>query len=214
MHRITAFLAACLCASIAQADVPPPPTESTVVVIAGEGQGSGFHIGDGIVVTAAHVIEGKTFARIEMSDEKTLLADVIFIDARNDLAFLEVQASILDADDPAAHPGKKMQIARLACRASVLGENVMVRGTPVGLRFISTWGRIAGDARPLFRWSAVVPINISAAPGNSGGPVFDDRGNVIAVLVGIGRASGSQFISLAVPATAVCRARDYLGLNG
>jgi S1-C subfamily serine protease len=203
-RTITAFLAACyaICASLAHADVPPPPkAEPTVVILTGDSQGSGVYIGDGVFVTAAHVVGGDTLPDIELSDGRKLIGHVIFVDHRADLAFLSVDKAVdIDA-------------AKLACRQAMLGEEVMVRGTPVGVRFISTWGRIAGQPRQLADWQTVVPVNISAAPGNSGGPMFDAQGKVLGILVGIGRSSGSTFISLSVPSLSVCKARTYLGVS-
>jgi serine protease Do len=207
MRLLTALLAACICASVAHADVPPAPlAESTVVVLGEDSLGSGFYIGGGVFVTAAHVVENLTSVKLELSDERTARGKVIFIDARADLAF--VLAPVVDVN-----------VALIACRASVLGEEISVRGNPAGVRFISTWGRVAGAARQLGPWAIVTPINVSAAGGNSGGPVFDTQGKVIGVLVGLGTSGGTMFspgapfISLAVPSLSVCRARDYLGLE-
>lgn len=195
MRFLPALMAACICASVAHADVPPPPlAESTVVVLGEDSFGSGFYIGGGVFVTAA------------LSDERTARGKVIFIDARADLAF--VLAPVVDVN-----------VALIACRASVLGEEISVRGNPAGVRFITTWGRVAGEARQLGPWAIVTPLNVSAAGGNSGGPVFDTQGKVIGVLVGLGTSGGTMFspgapfISLAVPSTSVCRARAYLGLE-
>lgn len=208
MPRLTAILlAACFCASLAYADVPPPPkAESTVVVLTADSLGSGFHIGGGIFVTAAHVVADVTSVRIELSDERKIPGHVIFVDNRADIAFVLVDKAV------------DIEAARIACRAAVLGEEISVRGNPAGVRFISTWGRVAGQPRQLGPWSIVTPINVSAASGNSGGPVFDAQGKVIGVLVGLGTSggtmfsAGSPFISLAVPSLSVCKARTYLGL--
>jgi len=204
MRLLTALLAACFCASVAHADVPPEPLpEATVVILAGDGQGSGFYIGNGIIVTAAHVVAGTVNVKVEPAFGSKTNAAVIFVDHRADIAFIKMQ-------------GARLQVAELACREPVLGENIMVRGAPVGMRGISTWGRVAGDERAFPEWSAAVPLNVAATHGNSGGPVYTENENgkaVIGVLVGIGRSNGAQFISLMVPATSVCRARDYLRLE-
>lgn len=209
MRILPAFIAACFCASFVYADVPPEPLpEATVVILAGDGQGSGFNIGgagagDGstIIVTAAHVVAGAgTTVKVEPSFGPTINAAVIFVDHRADIAFIRVR-------------GARLQVAELACRKPVLGENIMVRGAPSGMRGISTWGKVAGEERSFPEWSAATPLNVMAAPGNSGGGVWDERGKIIGVLVGIGRSSGAQFISLAVPVLSVCRARDYLRLE-
>jgi serine protease Do len=202
MRLLTALLAACICASVAHADVPPEPLpEATVVILTPDGHGSGFYIGNDILVTAAHVVAGAgTTVKVEPSFGPTINAAVIFVDHRADLAFVRAR-------------GLRLQVAELACRKPVLGENIMVRGAPSGMRGISTWGRVAGDERAFPEWLAATPLNVMAAPGNSGGGVWDERGKIIGVLVGIGRSAGAQFISLAVPAMSVCRARDYLRLE-
>ncbi len=202
MRLLTALLAACICASVAHADVPPEPqAESTVVVLTAGGQGSAFYIGNDIFTTAAHVVESEGTVELELSDGRKLLATVVFVNHVVDLAFVKVGRAV------------DIEAAKLTCRAAVLGEEVMLRGAPRGLRFVSTWGKIAGEGRKVAQWQAVVPVAIVAAPGNSGGPIFDQQGKVIGVLVGGALSGSSMFMALSVPSSLVCRARDYMGLE-
>lgn len=209
MRLLTALLAACLCASLAQADVPPPPKAANIVtVLSGEKlSGSGVHIGNGIVITAAHVVDGIKALKVGLSDHVKLSATVLLTDKVHDIAVISVKT--FDG----------LEAAHLACRASKGGEEVSAIGHPGGTEFIQTWGRIAGKVRPAGPWQSVIPLDIKIAPGNSGGPLYDAAGEVIGIVVGIQMVPVDPFgnqsvasIAFAVPSTVACEARDYLGL--
>jgi S1-C subfamily serine protease len=172
--------------------------------------GSGFFVSrDGDLVTDNHVIEGCRELRV-VRDEKSHVARVIGIDVGADLAILRV-------------PGIASDIATF--RSSDLekpGEAVIVAGYPLQGLLTSkasvTTGIISALAGPK-EDKKLVQITAPVQPGNSGGPLVDNQGNVIGVIVSklnglrVARAIGSlpENINFAVRADL---ARALLDKNG
>lgn len=186
------------------ADDPKPTVEPTVKVDGSSGaHGSGFYIGNGYVVTAAHVPDEEMFIAVVLADGRRLRADVVVSDEIDDLAIVKIDAP------------NDLRAAPLACRPAVVGEHIEVRGNPLQFDFVSTYGRVAGLARPLLPdWRSTFLIDATIAPGNSGGPVFDKDGAVLGVAVGVPLYRGSILgLGFVVPSTTLCALRDALGLN-
>jgi S1-C subfamily serine protease len=209
MKAATAFLAACFCASLAYADVPPPPKAGNTVSILSNKDlsGTGVHIGGGLIVTAAHVVRDVKILNVGLSDGGKMPAVVLFTDATRDIAFIAVKK--FDG----------MEAASLACRMASVGEEVSAIGHPGGTVDIQTWGRVAGKPREAGPWRTALPLDLRISPGNSGGPLFDAKGEVVGIVVGIQTVPLDPFgehtttsVAFAVPATVACDARDYLGL--
>jgi serine protease Do len=177
---------------------------STVQVRDGRrGGGSGIiWRSDGLIVTNAHVVRGRS-ARIELSDGRAFDSAVIARDTRRDLASLKIHADNL----PAVEIGDSDSL-----RA---GELVFAMGNPLGISGALTIGIIQAhshiDGRRIPRW---VQADVRIAPGNSGGPLADAQGRVIGVNSMI--ANG---LALAVPSNAVERflrrrqEKAYLGIT-
>lgn len=178
-------------------------SEPTVKVQIGMGHGSGVFIGDGYVVTAAHVVDrAKETIWVISAVNKKRSATVIFLDTVHDIALLKLSMT------------GDMEAAKLACRVAKIGEEIMVRGNPSLMEFVSTWGRVSGATREIERmWRSVYPVNVMIVGGNSGGPMFDSSGAVLGIVVGMGLFNGSPYIGLVVPSTVVCDALAYLHLK-
>jgi len=154
-------------------------TRSTVLV---EGQacariqeGSGFVVGDNLVVTNAHVVAGENRTRIVTSDGRRLETTVVAFDPNRDLAVLRVPGLALPAlaegdghvDDRGAlfgHPGG----GPLRQSPVSIAEQIVARGTDIT--------RTTPTEREVFVLAAVT------APGDSGGPIVDTAGRVIGVM--------------------------------
>jgi S1-C subfamily serine protease len=175
------------------------PSVVTIFVFqkGGEGGGTGFLVDrEGIIATNHHVIEGASRVRIKFQNG-AVFEDVEILDdvAAVDLALLKINLSApVDA-------GPRVDAPPLALgdsEAVVVGEHAVSIGNPLGLEHTLTDGLISSrrmyDGRPWIQFSA--PIS----PGNSGGPLFNMRGEVIgistATVTGFGRA---QNLNLAVP---------------
>ncbi|MCS7073104.1 MAG: trypsin-like peptidase domain-containing protein [Bacteroidia bacterium] len=132
--------------------------------------GSGFYLKDyGLIITNYHVIKGFTEVTISGQKFKNTLSQVLFTDAKHDLAFL--------------HPpeGVDMPHARIPEEGNVRdGDVVIAIGHPFGLSFTSTSG-IVSKARRLKNGIDYIQIDAAINPGNSGGPLVNVRGEIVGV---------------------------------
>lgn len=161
------------------------------------GHGSGVHIGDGYVLTAAHVTAGKETMAYLRDDGLKGSATVLWENKARDISLVRI-----DTDSG-------ISAANLECREPDPGETVLLKGNPLNLEHITTYGRVAGSAVPIAHWESVVPVDASIAGGMSGGGMFDTDGDLIGINVGmalqpLGMAATAVGLSLIVPGSAIC----------
>jgi len=171
--------------------------DAMVKVITKGGHGSGFHIGNGYLITAAHVVKDADKLQLKTSLGGQAKAEVLWTNKAHDIALLRVEGPL------------DLAVAPLSCRVPDVGEDIMAKGNPASDEFITVWGKIAGGERAFGPWRSVVVTDIATVPGQSGGPVLDSSGNVIGVTVGVLTAPIGFGVSLvgvgyAVPGKAVC----------
>jgi len=161
--------------------------------------GTGFVVGDGLVVTNHHVAESARRIEAVLSSEETVEARaVVAQDEENDLALL----SFPDLDAPAL---------RLASNAAVEpGDPVVVVGNPFGLTGSVSDGIVSavrpsglGEDSDHFQRMALIQVTAPISPGSSGSPVIGVDGAVVGVAVG-GYVHG-QNLNFAIPAATVAR---------
>jgi len=151
------------------------------------GQGSGVVLGsEGIVATAHHVVSGAYQLQIRLQSGRSLDAVVLHADEEHDIALLLTSTGNLVA-------------AQLGNSDSVeVGESVVAIGNPLGEHTLST-GIISGirtDGKGTRYIQSTAPI----APGSSGGPLLNMRGEVIGLTTRILRGTHN---ALAVPSNRV-----------
>lgn len=172
-------------------------TETTVVkVILKNGHGSGVSIGNGYVLTAAHVVQDSKTATLKTKDGRNMEAVVLWSNKEYDIALLRFQGGNMDA-------------ASLDCRVAQLGDTIISYGNPLNVEFASAYGRIAGEPRAFGPWQSVFVTDITTVMGQSGGPVFDADGRLIGITVGVMGAPMGFSHSLVgygfvVPSSSVC----------
>src|SRR5271156_3831071 len=179
-------------------------------------EGSGFFVSaDGYVVTNNHVVENAKTVSVTMDNGKTLDAKVIGTDPKTDVALIKV-------NEPGDYP-----YVTFAKEMPRIGDWGVAIGNPYGLGgtvtagIISAEGRDIGDG-PYDRFLQIdAPIN----RGNSGGPTFNMKGEVVGVNTAIYSPSGGSVgIGFAIPSTTVSSvesalehggsvARGYLGVQ-
>jgi serine protease Do len=162
----------------------------TVVTIKGkDGHGSGCIVSsDGYVVTNYHVAMGsEDTLHVVLSDGTDYIAKLERADALTDLALLKIEAINLNASTPASSEMYK------------LGEEVFVIGTPAdpSLGQTVTKGIMSGKrstfGKTLFQTDAHVN------PGNSGGALFNSKGQLIGVVSSKAFGSTTEGVGFAIP---------------
>ncbi|HSM41272.1 MAG TPA: Do family serine endopeptidase [Afifellaceae bacterium] len=157
-------------------------------------QGSGFFISeDGYLVTNNHVVDGGDELVVVMDDGRELDAKLIGRDRRTDLALLKVE-------------GNGFTYVAFAKDKPKIGQWVVAVGNPFGLGGTVTAGIISADGRDIGSgpYDDFIQIDAPVNRGNSGGPTFNTRGEVIGVNTAIFSPSGGNVgIAFAIPAATV-----------
>jgi S1-C subfamily serine protease len=150
--------------------------------------GSGFVLGDGIVITAAHVVHGASVAMIDRDGGAAVPATVVGVDGGGrDIAVLYAPA--LAGTHRLRTSGKDL----------AAGTEVAAAGHPRGGARQVLAGVVAGyvDSGPVAAdGGRVLTVSMTFVPGMSGGPVVDADGRVVGVVIGVERNSGT---GIAVP---------------
>ncbi len=177
--------------------VPLPPVQ---------GQGSGFFISsDGYIVTNHHVVDGAIKVEIVSEDGEILEAKIIGTDPGADLALLKVESS------------KPFPFVPLGRSEVKPGDWVIAIGNPFGLGGTVTAGIVSARGRDigLGAYDNFVQIDAPVNKGNSGGPAFNQAGEVIGVNTAIFSPSGgSAGIAFAIPAKTVENVVSQLKAKG
>ncbi|CAG2155352.1 Do family serine endopeptidase [Cupriavidus numazuensis] len=170
------------------------------------GIGSGFIISpDGLILTNAHVVGNAKVVTVKLLDRREFKAKVVGTDTRSDVAVLRINAR----DLPTVRVGDSTHV-----RA---GESVLAIGSPYGFENTATAGIVSATGRSLPDETAApfIQTDVAVNPGNSGGPLFDARGNVIGINTQIyTRTGGYQGLSFAIPIDTAMRIESELVMHG
>jgi len=155
--------------------------ESAVVLVkTASGLGSGFFINkDGYLITNFHVISGeKKISVTQFLQEAQVLRRVVHKEVEivatapfHDLAVLRVKDPDAVITPVIFAPGEKLGI----------GETVFAIGNPLGLERTVTEGVLSQTHRN-FGGILYLQVDAPVNPGNSGGPLFNARGQVIGII--------------------------------
>ena len=150
------------------------------------GLGSGFVLPGGVVVTNRHVLDQPLQVTVSTWDGRSLDAQVTGVANDSDLALLELS----DA--------RGLPTAQLRHRPLEDGEVVHAVGYPGGGAVAVTEGEVVGRASGelLGEPADVIRVDADIRLGNSGGPLFDEDGQVVGVIFAIETGAGT---GLAVP---------------
>ena len=154
-------------------------------------QGSGFIISkDGYVVTNHHVIDNASEISVTLDGGDKIKAKLIGSDQRTDLALLKIES---DRTFPAV---------KFADKEARVGDWVLAVGNPFGLGGTVTAGIVSARGRDIGSGPYdYLQIDAAVNRGNSGGPTFNLRGEVVGVNTAIFSPSGGNVgIAFAVPA--------------
>jgi S1-C subfamily serine protease len=149
------------------------------------GLGSGTIISaDGRILTAAHVVQAADRVGVELQDGRFFMARVVASSPRADVALLQLES-----------PPADLVAARLGDSDSLqTGDEIIVVGAPYGLSYTLTVGHVSGRIQPRTTISGVsmelVQTDAAINQGNSGGPMFNLKGEVVGVVSHILTLSG------------------------
>ena len=154
--------------------------------------GSGFVIDpDGTVVTNNHVIEGADDIEVIFADGSKLKAELVGADTKTDLAVLKV------------NPPEPLKAVPFGdSEAMRIGDWVMAIGNPFGLGGSVSIGIISARGRDIQSgpYDNFIQTDAAINRGNSGGPLFNMKGEVIGINTAIISPSGGSIgIGFAVP---------------
>ena len=172
----------------------------------GQSQGSGFFIsGDGYLVTNNHVVDKASEVQVVMDDGKSHDAKVVGTDPKTDLALLKVEG------------GTDFPYVNLAAQKARVGDWVLAIGNPFGLGGTVTAGIVSAQHRDIGAgpYDDFIQIDAPVNRGNSGGPTFNQAGEVVGVNTAIYSPSGGNVgIAFAIPASTVGQVVASLKENG
>jgi len=170
------------------------------------GQGSGFIVGsDGLILTNAHVVANAEEVTVKLTDRREFKAKIVGSDPQTDIAVLRIEAK----DLPTVRLGDSKQ-ARV-------GEWVVAIGSPFGFENTVTSGIVSAKSRALPDGTYVpfIQTDVAVNPGNSGGPLFNLKGEVIGINSQIYSSTGGyQGLSFAIPIDMAVKIKDQLVENG
>lgn len=149
--------------------------------------GSGFIFSeDGLIGTNYHVVDGIDSLLVKTSDGKFYDAELLIIDEKNDMAILRIK-NANGTKFPTIHFGNS--------DALKVGQEVFAIGSPLGYEYTISQGIVAGIREnekvsftdpvtymPIEKsFEKVIQITAAISPGNSGGALFNRRGEVIGI---------------------------------
>ena len=187
---------------------------------------------DGYIATNSHVVDDASTIVVRLYDGTEYRAELVGQSELNDLAVIKINASGL----PCATFGKSSE--------TVVGDSVVAIGHPAGLDFgwTSTYGRVSAINRDvkirdtdgtLIKKMTLLQTDANVNGGNSGGPLFNDKGEVIGIIT-LKLAGNYEGLGFAIPIDAamplltalmehghvdgidsgVASGRPLLGING
>jgi S1-C subfamily serine protease len=156
--------------------LPLVPADSSRPVVTG----AGFAVGYGYVITAYHLLAGMSYASVSHHD-KTLPATVVLRDRLSDVALLKVEDGGLDGQ---AMPGLRLgDGTKVKVNDRVWACDLSSKGTD---KPIWKEGRVRPTATTTSQDPRFFPLFVASAPQHSGGPVLNDQGEVVGILVAQG----------------------------
>ena len=170
------------------------------------GTGSGFIISsDGVILTNAHGVEGADEIRIRLTDNREFSGKVLGLDKKTDIAVVKIEAKNL----PVLKIGSSEKLK--------VGEWVAAIGSPFGLDNTVTAGIVSAKSRalPSEEYVPFIQTDVAVNPGNSGGPLFNMKGEVVGINSQIFSTSGGFMgLSFSIPIDLAIQIKDQLIENG
>ena len=172
-----------------------------------EAAGSGVIISeDGYIITNNHVIEDAQQITVRLKNEETYQATLVGTDPQTDVAVIKIDATGLKA----AKVGDSS--------ALVVGDDAIAIGNPLGeLGGTVTNGIISATSREVTVGDETMNLlqtNAAINPGNSGGGLFNNRGELIGIVVAKSSGNNIEGLGFAIPINTAMEVANDLIANG
>jgi len=169
-------------------------------------QGSGFIVSsDGLIMTNAHVVRDAKEVIVKLTDHREFNAKVLGFDTKTDVAVLKIDV-------------KNLPVVPLgSARNLKVGEWVLAIGSPFGFENSVSAGVVSAKGRSLpdDNFVPFIQTDVAVNPGNSGGPLFNSRGEVVGINSQIySRTGGFQGLSFAIPIDLASKVKDQIVATG
>lgn len=164
-----------------------------------------FVTADGYMLTNHHVVEGADKITVTLNDRTELDATLVGSDERSDVAVLKVKGN----NFPALPIGDSESLR--------VGEPVLAIGSPFGFDYSASAGIVSAKSRNFSRDTSVpfIQSDVALNPGNSGGPLFNQRGEVIGINSRIFSGTGGYMgLSFSIPIDAAIDIYQQLKNHG
>lgn len=171
--------------------------------------GSGFIIShDGYVLTNNHVVDGADQVTVRLQDRRTLTARVIGTDPKYDIALLKISDS------------KSLPMVSIGdSRSLKAGQWVLAIGSPFGFDYTVTQGIVSAVGRNLGSsdqpYTSFIQTDVPTNRGNSGGPLFNLKGQVVGINSQIYSSTGAyQGVAFSIPIDVAMSAVEQIKAHG
>lgn len=163
--------------------------KALVTVVTPNAIGSGFFIGDDLLVTNYHVVEGEDFMGLKFidKDEIETILGYVAVDKENDLIILKSEK-------------KYKHLIKLEINEPKPGTQVFAFGSPKGLEATMSKGMISALRNDTLGNLKYIQHDAPISPGNSGGPLLNATGKLLGV--NVSKVSGEN-LNFAIPASAL-----------
>lgn len=137
------------------------------------GTGSCFYLKQhDLFVTNYHVVEGFKKLAIKDNDQNSFLANVILVNPACDIALLKAEGDFSTLSEINLSGTEEVRI----------GQKINVAGYPFGMPFTVTEGTVSAP-KQLMGNSYFIQTDAAVNPGNSGGPMFNSKNELVAITV-------------------------------
>jgi Do/DeqQ family serine protease len=173
------------------------------------GLGSGFVVSKaGIILTNNHVVAGADEVWVQLSDERRFEARVVGSDPSTDVAVVKLN-----------HPPGDLKPVQIGNSEQVrVGDYVLAIGNPLGLGQTVTMGIVSAKNRMLggriTQYEDFIQTDAAINQGNSGGPLFNFKGEVIGINSAILNPAVAMNIGFAIPINLARQIADQIQRSG
>lgn len=163
------------------------------------GSGSCFYLKHyDLFVTNFHVVEGFREVAVQDNDKNRFYARVVLVNPVRDIALLKADGDFSSLPE----------ITLSSLEEVSIGQKINVAGYPFGMPFTVTEGTVSSP-RQLMNESYYIQTDAAVNPGNSGGPMFNDNNELVAITVS--KINNADNMGFGIPVSSLRELLDQIG---